>query len=229
MCLRHHSRARNWTFDENHFFGFFLKFLLKRIFWWKPCEKIQWRSWHKMPSKLLGCIGFLYKVVHNTGRFSVFIFPNFFPFYLSNGQCLGLEIWHTSSQWSFLQYLVSDFWYIMPFKSFSPFCAKNGPKLTCGHVFQDNFLSEANLKNPEQGFFRSHILLAKETKRMSLAGLVFNLKAIEFGAFFAYVHLFRHLKEIQLFQKYVKTFCFWQAFRHKKPFEDCPSGFKIRF
>ena len=31
---------------------------LRRIFWWKPCEKIQWRSWYKMPSKLHGCIGF---------------------------------------------------------------------------------------------------------------------------------------------------------------------------
>ena len=33
-----------------------------------------------MPSKLLGCIGFLYKVVHKTGRFSVFIFTVFFSF-----------------------------------------------------------------------------------------------------------------------------------------------------
>ena len=29
---------------------------------------------------------------------------------------------------------------------------KNGPKMTCGHVFQHNFISKANLKNPEQGF-----------------------------------------------------------------------------
>ena len=29
---------------------------------------------------------------------------------------------------------------------------------------------------------------------MSLSRPVFNLKAIEFGAFFAYFHLFRHLK-----------------------------------
>ena len=51
---------------------------------------------------------------------------------------------------------------------------------------------------------------------MSLSGLVFNLKAIEFGAFFAYFHLFRHLKVMQLFQKYAKTFYFRQAFRQKK-------------
>ena len=64
---------------------------------------------------------------------------------------------------------------------------------------------------------------------MSLAKPVFNLKAIEFGAFFAYFYLFRHLRMIQLFQKYDKTLYFRQAFRQKKPFEDSPSGFKIRF
>ena len=64
---------------------------------------------------------------------------------------------------------------------------------------------------------------------MFLSSPVFNLKAIEFGAFFAYFHLSRDLKVIQLFQKYAKTFYFRQAFRQKKPFEDSPSGFKIRF
>ena len=33
------------------------------------------------------------------------------------------------------------------------FVPKNWPKLTCGRVFQHNFISKANLKNPEQGFF----------------------------------------------------------------------------
>ena len=43
--------SRNWTFDENHF-GLFLKFNLIRIYGWKSCEKIQLRSWYKMPLKL---------------------------------------------------------------------------------------------------------------------------------------------------------------------------------
>ena len=33
------------------------------------------------------------------------------------------------------------------------FVSKNGPKMTCGRVFQHNFISKANLKNPEQGFY----------------------------------------------------------------------------
>ena len=65
-------------------------------------------------------------------------------------------------------------------------------------------------------FFSSQILLAEETKRLSLARPVFNLKAIEFGSFFAYFHLFRHLKVIQRFQKYAKTLYLRQAFRQKK-------------
>ena len=51
---------------------------------------------------------------------------------------------------------------------------------------------------------------------MSLSRPVFNLKAIEFGAFFAYFHLFRHLKVIQIFQKYAKTFLFSTSFQTKK-------------
>ena len=88
-------------------------------------------------------------------------------------------------------------------------------KLTCGRVFQHTFISKANLKNPEQGFLVHRFYLLRKQKRMSLSRPVFNLKAIEFGSFFAYFHLFRHLKVIQNFQKYAKTFYFRQAFRQK--------------
>ena len=65
---------------------------------------------------------------------------------------------------------------------------------------------------------------------MSLSRPVFNLKAIEFGAFFAYFLLFRHLKVIKKIQKYAKNILFSTSFQtKKKPFEDSPSGFKIRF
>ena len=46
-----------------------------------------------------------------------------------------LKPWSTSFQKSFLQYLVCDFWYLLSFKSYSPFCDKNGPNLTCRRVF----------------------------------------------------------------------------------------------
>ena len=63
----------------------------------------------------------------------------------------------------------------------------------------------------------------------SFASPDFNLQALEFGAFFAYLYLFRYLKVVQLFQICAKTFRLQQAFEQKKPFEDSPSGFKISF
>ena len=62
-----------------------------------------------------------------------------------------------------------------------------------------------------------------------LASPVFNLEALEFGAFFACFHLFRYLKVVQPFQNCAETFPFQQALKQKKPFEDSPSGFKISF
>ena len=49
----------------------------------------------------------------------------------------------------------------------------------------------------------------------SLASPVFNLKGLEFGAFFAYFHLFWYLKIVQLCQNCADTFHFRQAFRPK--------------
>ena len=49
----------------------------------------------------------------------------------------------------------------------------------------------------------------------SLASPDFNLKALEFGAFFAHFHLLRYLKVVQLFQNCAKTFCFQPAFKQK--------------
>ena len=50
---------------------------------------------------------------------------------------------------------------------------------------------------------------------MSLSRPVFNLKAIKFGAFFAYFHLFRHLKVIKKFPKICQNI-FSTSFQTKK-------------
>ena len=108
------------------------------------------------------------------------------------------------------------------------FGSEKWAKMTCGCVFQHKFIYKSKFKKSRARFFSSQILLAEETKRLSLARPVFNLKAIEFGSFFAYFHLFRHLKVIQPLQKYAKT-SFQTKKKKKKTFEDSPSGFKIRF
>ena len=77
----------------------------------------------------------------------------------------GLEIWHTSSQWSFLQYFVKRC--LISYSAqelFTVFVPKNGPKLTCGRVFQHNFISKANLKNPEQGFLVHRLYLLRKQR-----------------------------------------------------------------
>ena len=89
-------------------------------------------------------------------------------------------------------------------------------KIDMRACFSTYLYFKSEFKKSRARFFSSHILLAEETKRMPLARPVFNLKAIEFGAFFAYFHLFRNLKRIQLFQKYAKTFYFDKLSDKKK-------------
>ena len=64
---------------------------------------------------------------------------------------------------------------------------------------------------------------------MSLARPVFNLKAIEFVAFFAFFHLIWHLKVIQPFQIYAKTFYLRQAFKQKNRLEIALQVSKLGF
>ena len=143
---------------------------------------------------LVYCTKLYIKLAVSLCSFSQFCFP--FNFRTANALVLKFGTLPLSG----LSYntLLAIFDILFRSKVIHRFVPKNGPKLTWGRVFQHNFFSKVNLKSRAR-FFSSQILLAGETKRMSLARLVFNLKAIEFGAFFAYFHLFRHLKVIQLF------------------------------
>ena len=44
------------------------------------------------------------------------------------------------------------------------FVPKNGANMTCGRFFQHNFISKANLKNPEQGFLVHRFYLLRKQK-----------------------------------------------------------------
>ena len=173
----------------------------------KPCEKVQLRSWCKMPSKLLGvlifCTKLYIKQTVSLCSFSQFSFPFNFP----TANAVVLKFCTLPLRYRFSKSLLAIFDILFPSRVIHRFLPKNWPKLTCGRVFQHNFISKANLKS-RQRCFNSHILLAEERKRMFLASLVFNLKAIEFGGFFAFFHLFRDLKVMQRFQKYAKHLIF---------------------
>ena len=60
--------------------------------------------------------------------------------------------------------LVSDFSYLFSFQSYSPFCTEKWAKMTCWRVFQHDFISKANLKNPEQGFLVHRFYLLRKQK-----------------------------------------------------------------
>ena len=141
---------------------------------------------------LVFCTKLYMKLAVSLCSFSQFSFP--FNFQTANALVLKFGTPHLRCLFSNTLLAIFDIFFRS--KVIHRFVQKNGPKIKCGRVFQHNFISKANLTNPEQGFFSSQILLAEETKRLSLARPVFNLKAIEFGAFFTFFHLFRHLKVI---------------------------------
>ena len=99
-----------------------------------------------MTSKLLGCIGFLYKVVHKTG-FSLCSFSQFsFPFNFQTANALVLKFGSLSLRCLFPNTLLAIFDIFFRSKVIHRFVPKNGPKMTCGRVFQHNFISKANLR-----------------------------------------------------------------------------------
>ena len=105
-----------------------------------------------------------------------------FPFNFQTANAVLLKFGTLPVRWLFSNNLLANFDIFFRSKGIHRFVPKNGPKMTCGRVFQHNFISKANLKI-QSNFFSSQILLAEETKRLSLARPVFNLKAIEFGSF----------------------------------------------
>ena len=60
--------------------------------------------------------------------------------------------------------LLAIFDKFFPSKVIHRFVPKNGPKMTCGRVFQRNFISKANLKIPEQGFLVHRFYLLRKPK-----------------------------------------------------------------
>ena len=132
-------------------FGFFLKFLLKRIFWWKPCEKFSGEVGIKCHQSctvaLVFCTKLYIKLAVSLCSFSQFSFP--FNFQTANG--LVLKIGKLPLRCLFSDTLFTIFDIFFHSKVIHRFVAKNGPKMTWGRVFQHNFISKANLKNPEQG------------------------------------------------------------------------------
>ena len=99
---------------------------------------------------------------------SLYSFSQFsFPFNCQTANALVLKFGTPPLRSLFSNILVAIFDILLRSKVIHRFVPKNGPKMTCGHVFQHNFISKANLKNPEQCFLVHRFYLLRKQKIVS--------------------------------------------------------------
>ena len=106
------------------------------------------------------------KLAVSLGSFSQFSFP--FNFRTANALVLKFATLPLSCRFS--NKLLAIFDILFRSRDIHRFVPKNGPKLTCGRVFQHNFISKANLKNPEQGFLVHRFYLLRKQKECLCQG-----------------------------------------------------------
>ena len=87
-----------------------------------------------------------------------------FPFNFQTANALVLKFGTLPHRCLFSNTLLAIFDIFFRSKVIHRFVPKNGPKMTCGRVFQHNFISKANLKNPEQGFLGRRFYLLRKQK-----------------------------------------------------------------
>ena len=88
-----------------------------------------------------------------------------FPFNFRTANALVLKVGTLPLSGFFSNTLLMIFDILFRSRVIYRFVPKNGPKLTCGRVFQHNFISKANLKNPEHGFLVQRFYLLRKQKK----------------------------------------------------------------
>ena len=109
---------------------------------------------------LVFCTKLYIKLAVSQSSFSQFSFPVNFQ----TANALVLKFGTLRLRCLFSKTLLAIFDIIVHSKIIHRFVPKNGPKMTCGRVFQHNFISKANLKNPEQGFLVHRFYLLRKQK-----------------------------------------------------------------
>ena len=87
-----------------------------------------------------------------------------FPFNFQTADALVLKFGTFPVRCLFSNSLLAIFDIFLRSKVIHRFVPKNGPKMTCGRVFQHSFISKANLKNPERGFLVHRFFLLRKQK-----------------------------------------------------------------
>ena len=93
-----------------------------------------------------------------------------FPFNFRTANALVLKVRTLPLSCRFSNKLVAIFDILFCSRVIHRFVPKNGPKSTCGRVFQHNFISKANLKNPEQGVLVHRFYLLRKQKECLCQG-----------------------------------------------------------
>ena len=109
---------------------------------------------------LVFCTKLYIKLVVSLCSFSQFSFP----FNFQTADALVLKFGTLSLRCLFFNTLLAIFDIFFRSKVIHRFVPKQWPKMTCRRVFQHNFISKANLKNPEQGFLVHRFYLLRKQK-----------------------------------------------------------------
>ena len=112
---------------------------------------------------LVFCTKLYIKLAFSLCSFSQFSFP--FNFWTANALVLKFGTRPLSCLCS--NSLLAIFDILFCSRVIHRFALKNGSKLTCRLFFQHNFISKANLKNPEQGFLVQRFYLPRKQKKVS--------------------------------------------------------------
>ena len=109
---------------------------------------------------LVFCTKLYIKLAVSLCSFSQFCFP----FNFRTADALALKLGTLPLSGLFYNTLLAIVDIFFRSKVIYRFVPKNGPKLTCGRVFQHYFISKENLKNPEQGFLVHRFYLLGKQK-----------------------------------------------------------------
>ena len=153
-----------WSFDrtrnkENNNSG--LISVSKHTFPWSPELRTN-QNWLYLSCTvaLVFCTKLYIKLAFSLCSFSQFSF--LFNFQTANA--VVLKFGTLPFRCLFSNTLLAIFDIVFRSKVIHCFVPKNGPKMTCGRVFQHNFFSKANLKNLEQGFLVHRFYLLRKQK-----------------------------------------------------------------
>ena len=93
-----------------------------------------------------------------------------FPFNFRTANALVLKFGKLPLSCRFSNTLLAIFDILFRSRDIHRFVPKNWPKLTSGRVFQHNFISKANLKNPEQSFLGNRFYLLRKQRECLCQG-----------------------------------------------------------